>query len=49
MYSGTGDAFVKIWRTHGFWGLYRGFPVNSLGIIFSQMYVWTQFLVFTSS
>ena len=39
LYNGTFDAFRKIVRTEGPRGLYRGFHVNSLAVLNSQLYV----------
>uniref|UniRef100_A0A8C9LBT8 Solute carrier family 25 member 44 n=1 Tax=Pavo cristatus TaxID=9049 RepID=A0A8C9LBT8_PAVCR len=41
LYSGTFDAFVKILRTEGAAGLYRGFLVNTFTLISGQCYVTT--------
>ncbi|XP_056402131.1 solute carrier family 25 member 44 [Hyla sarda] len=40
-YNGTFDAFVKIVRTEGAAGLYRGFLVNTFTLISGQCYVTT--------
>uniref|UniRef100_A0A8C6T502 Solute carrier family 25 member 44b n=1 Tax=Neogobius melanostomus TaxID=47308 RepID=A0A8C6T502_9GOBI len=45
MYSGTVDAFVKILRSEGVRGLYRGFPVNTFTLISGQAYITTYELV----
>lgn len=39
VYNGTFDAFSKILRSEGPRGLYRGFSVNSLAVLNSQLYV----------
>uniref|UniRef100_A0A669R196 Solute carrier family 25 member 44 n=2 Tax=Phasianus colchicus TaxID=9054 RepID=A0A669R196_PHACC len=41
LYNGTFDAFVKILRTEGAAGLYRGFLVNTFTLISGQCYVTT--------
>ncbi|XP_025050811.1 solute carrier family 25 member 44 isoform X2 [Alligator sinensis] len=41
LYNGTFDAFVKILRTEGASGLYRGFLVNTFTLISGQCYVTT--------
>ncbi|RMB95013.1 hypothetical protein DUI87_28556 [Hirundo rustica rustica] len=41
LYNGTFDAFVKILRTEGTAGLYRGFLVNTFTLISGQCYVTT--------
>uniref|UniRef100_A0A4X2L327 Solute carrier family 25 member 44 n=1 Tax=Vombatus ursinus TaxID=29139 RepID=A0A4X2L327_VOMUR len=41
LYQGTFDAFVKILRTDGVLGLYRGFLVNTLTLVSGQCYVTT--------
>lgn len=41
MYSGTCDAFVKILRSEGVRGLYRGFMVNTFTLISGQAYITT--------
>ncbi|XP_075463931.1 solute carrier family 25 member 44 isoform X4 [Ascaphus truei] len=41
MYNGTFDAFLKIVRTEGGAGLYRGFLVNTFTLISGQCYVTT--------
>ncbi|KAK2525066.1 Slc25a44 [Columba guinea] len=41
LYNGTFDAFVKILRTEGATGLYRGFLVNTFTLISGQCYVTT--------
>ncbi|XP_054035354.1 solute carrier family 25 member 44 [Dryobates pubescens] len=41
LYQGTFDAFVKILRTEGAAGLYRGFLVNTFTLISGQCYVTT--------
>ncbi|KAI1904053.1 hypothetical protein AGOR_G00001720 [Albula goreensis] len=45
MYNGTLDAFVKILRTEGVRGLYRGFMVNTFTLISGQGYITTYELV----
>ncbi|XP_001374602.1 solute carrier family 25 member 44 isoform X2 [Monodelphis domestica] len=40
-YQGTFDAFVKILRTDGVLGFYRGFMVNTLTLVSGQCYVTT--------
>lgn len=41
LYNGTFDAFVKILRSEGAAGLYRGFLVNTFTLISGQCYVTT--------
>ncbi|XP_042689018.1 solute carrier family 25 member 44 isoform X1 [Centrocercus urophasianus] len=41
LYNGTFDAFMKILRTEGAAGLYRGFLVNTFTLISGQCYVTT--------
>ncbi|XP_067837613.1 solute carrier family 25 member 44-like, partial [Heptranchias perlo] len=41
LYGGTFDAFVKILRTEGVAGFYRGFLVNTFTLISGQCYVTT--------
>ncbi|XP_033841758.1 solute carrier family 25 member 44-like [Periophthalmus magnuspinnatus] len=41
LYNGTLDAFVKILRTEGVRGLYRGFMVNTFTLISGQAYITT--------
>lgn len=41
LYNGTFDAFVKIVRSEGAAGLYRGFLVNTFTLISGQCYVTT--------
>ncbi|XP_030043899.1 solute carrier family 25 member 44 [Microcaecilia unicolor] len=41
LYNGTFDAFLKILRTEGATGLYRGFLVNTLTLFSGQCYVTT--------
>lgn len=45
MYNGTFDAFVKILRSEGVRGLYRGFLVNTFTLISGQAYITTYELV----
>ncbi|MEQ2211713.1 hypothetical protein XENOCAPTIV_013427 [Xenoophorus captivus] len=45
LYSGTFDAFVKILRTEGVRGLYRGFMVNTFNLVSGQAYITTYELV----
>ncbi|XP_072349087.1 solute carrier family 25 member 44-like isoform X2 [Scyliorhinus torazame] len=44
-YHGTFDAFLKILRTEGVRGLYRGFPLNALTLVSGQGYITTYELV----
>ena len=41
IYKGTIDAFFKIIKHEGVKGLYRGFFVNSMGLISGQVYIVT--------
>lgn len=41
VYRGSFDAFVKVWKTEGFLGFYRGFSVFALGVVFGQAYITT--------
>ena len=41
LYSGTADAFVKIARSEGIGGLYRGFWVSCLQLVPSLAYITT--------
>ncbi|KAG7522507.1 solute carrier family 25 member 44-like [Solea senegalensis] len=45
LYSGTFDAFCKILRSEGVWGLYRGFMINTFTLISGQAYITTYELV----
>lgn len=45
LYSGTFDAFCKILRAEGVWGLYRGFMVNTFTLVSGQAYITTYELV----
>lgn len=45
LYNGTFDAFLKILRTEGIRGLYRGFMVNTFTLISGQAYITTYELV----
>lgn len=39
VYSGTLDAFKKIYRSEGFTGFYKGFSLFALSIIWGQVYI----------
>ncbi|XP_010874304.2 solute carrier family 25 member 44 [Esox lucius] len=45
LYNGTFDAFLKILRSEGVPGLYRGFVVNTFTLISGQAYITTYELV----
>lgn len=45
LYTGTFDAFCKILRAEGVWGLYRGFMVNTFTLVSGQAYITTYELV----
>ncbi|KAJ7994692.1 hypothetical protein DPEC_G00252130 [Dallia pectoralis] len=45
LYNGTFDAFLKILRSDGVPGLYRGFMVNTFTLISGQAYITTYELV----
>uniref|UniRef100_A0A8C6UFW3 Solute carrier family 25 member 44a n=1 Tax=Neogobius melanostomus TaxID=47308 RepID=A0A8C6UFW3_9GOBI len=45
LYSGTIDAFCKISKGEGIYGLYRGFMVNTFTLISGQAYITTYELV----
>jgi len=41
VYKGSYDAFIKVLRSEGILGFYRGFPVFALGVLFGQAYITT--------
>ena len=41
VYSGTFDAFKKVIKLEGIRGLYKGFVVNSFGLVSGQLYITT--------
>lgn len=45
LYNGSKDAFLKVIRTEGFRGLYKGFMVSCLGLFSGQCYITTYELV----
>ncbi|XP_066524462.1 solute carrier family 25 member 44a isoform X1 [Hoplias malabaricus] len=45
LYKGTFDAFCKILKAEGVYGLYRGFMVNTFTLISGQAYITTYELV----
>ena len=45
IYSGTFDAFQKIFKHEGVRGLYKGFIVSAFGLISGQMYITTYEIV----
>uniref|UniRef100_A0A3Q1J787 Solute carrier family 25 member 44a n=1 Tax=Anabas testudineus TaxID=64144 RepID=A0A3Q1J787_ANATE len=45
LYSGTFDAFCKVLRSEGVFGLYRGFMVNTFTLVAGQAYITTYELV----
>lgn len=45
LYNGSMDAFVKVVRTEGIRGLYKGFMVSCLGLFAGQCYITTYELV----
>lgn len=45
LYTGSFDAFVKVIRFEGVRGLYKGFLVNSFGLLSGQFYITTLELI----
>jgi len=41
VYRGSFDAFLKVFKSEGILGFYRGFPVFALGVLFGQAYITT--------
>lgn len=45
LYNGSRDAFLKVIKTEGFRGLYKGFMVSCFGLFSGQCYITTYELV----
>jgi len=41
VYRGSWDAFLKVFKSEGILGFYRGFPVFAMGVLFGQAYITT--------
>lgn len=41
VYRGSFDAFIKVFKSEGILGFYRGFPIFALGVFFGQVYITT--------
>lgn len=41
LYRGSFDAFLKVFRSEGLLGFYRGFHIFALGVLFGQAYITT--------